>query len=167
MEHKKTTEVIAALLLLAACGPVSRAPIPGKYEFWNGPKARLELLRNLTYRLCVESKPCGDGVYDVEAPRAFSDDTYRLCSARRPDECGMPFRKENFLDVTRIYFDPGEKGPMKKFNYPPDGKIINGKGEDITTQGSEASTIEYDWSGQPSFTFTDPDSGLYFRRVSD
>lgn len=159
--------ILTSLLFLAACGQGSSAPVPGKYEFWQGPRAHLELRKNLTYQLCVGSKPCETGTYDFEILRSRPDGMFQICDARNPNLCGRPFGKEHFVDVTQIFFDPGVKGPMKKFNHPPDGKIVNGRGEDITVHGSETATIEYDWSGQPSFTFTDPDSGLYFRRTSD
>jgi hypothetical protein len=162
MMHKRAISVVAALLLLTSCGPASRAPIPGRYEFRDG---QLELLKNLTYRLCVGSKPCEIGIYDLEAPRVFPDGTNRLCEVRKPNSCGKALTNEDSL-ITRIYFDPGVKGPMKRFNYPPTGEIINGMGEDITTRESEAANVEYDVWGQPMFTFMDPDSGLYFHRVS-
>ena len=156
----------AAFILLSGCKEVNKQPIPGKYEFRNGTKARLELFKNGTYRLCVVAKPCDTGTYDIEAPRAYPDGTYRLCSS---EGCGKPFSKEELTkfedNATRLYFDGATRGPMKKFLYPPEGMVRDGLGEEI--RYSEATSVEYDYWGRPGFTFIDPDSGEYFRRVSD
>jgi hypothetical protein len=148
-------------IFLGACG--ANQPIPGKYEFRNGPTAILELFANGSYRLCAGDRPCDTGTYDIETPRAFADGTYRLCNS---EGCGTPFGRDRLDNMpTRLYFDGATRGPMKRFLFPPDGIVLNGLGDEY--RYSQATTVEFNVWGQPGFTFGDPDSGQYFRRVAD
>ena len=145
----------AASLALAGCEEAEKQSLTGKYVLEQSPDdVSLELLDNHTYKLCVGGKPCGTGTYDVTSLRKFKDGSYKLCDTH--DRCGTTIAPKDVDGIKkegdRIDF---VDGPLPNYVDGPDWNK------------SEGAFIEYDWSGDPMFTFTDPDSGVYFKKDSD